>query len=75
MTSCRLQILQYLPYDKAVDWWAVGVLIYMMMAGQPPFMGEDQQEMFVTVQYCDVIYPKWMTNNSVTIVEGVCQVV
>ncbi len=28
------QIINYQPYDKSVDWWALGVLIYEMMVGR-----------------------------------------
>lgn len=28
-------------YNKAVDWWALGVLIYEMVAGYPPFYAEQ----------------------------------
>jgi len=29
-----LQIIINEPYGKSVDWWAYGVLIYEMLAGQ-----------------------------------------
>ncbi|KAG7671492.1 hypothetical protein Ndes2526B_g09344 [Nannochloris sp. 'desiccata'] len=33
-------------HGRAVDWWAVGVLIYEMVAGFPPFSQEDRVAMF-----------------------------
>lgn len=28
------QIISYQPYDHAVDWWALGVLIFEMLMGR-----------------------------------------
>ena len=28
------QILSYHPYNRAVDWWALGVLMYEMLVGR-----------------------------------------
>jgi serine/threonine protein kinase len=36
----RVEIIQGLPYDSSVDFWALGVLIYEMMVGKPPFDGK-----------------------------------
>ena len=29
------------PYGKAVDWWAVGVLLYELIVGRTPFEGRS----------------------------------
>lgn len=33
-------------YNKAVDWWALGVLIYEMVAGQAPFMADQPMALY-----------------------------
>lgn len=39
------EILQQLPYNKAVDWWAIGTLLYEMLSGLPPFYDQDPRVM------------------------------
>ena len=31
------EIIQSKGHDKGVDWWAIGVLIFEMLVGDPPF--------------------------------------
>jgi len=33
-------------YNKAVDWWALGVLIYEMAAGFPPFFADQPIQIY-----------------------------
>lgn len=35
------EIIQSKGHNKAVDWWALGVLIYEMLAGFPPFFDDN----------------------------------
>ena len=40
------EVLQGKAYGKAVDWWAVGTLMYEMLDGNPPFWEQDVQKMY-----------------------------
>lgn len=40
------EILMRTPYDQQADMWSVGVIIYLLLSGNLPFMGRSQRELF-----------------------------
>lgn len=40
------EIISNKGHGIAVDWWALGVLLYEMMIGDPPFLAEDPMELY-----------------------------
>lgn len=71
MELCGLQILQELEYGPSVDWWALGVLMYEMMAGQPPFEADNEDDLFESILHDDVLYPVWLSKEAVSILRAV----
>ncbi|KAG8238651.1 hypothetical protein J437_LFUL018399 [Ladona fulva] len=64
------EILQELDYGPSVDWWALGVLMYEMMAGQPPFEADNEDDLFESILHDDVLYPVWLGKEAVSILKG-----
>ncbi|XP_019724981.1 serine/threonine-protein kinase N1-like [Hippocampus comes] len=58
-------------YTRAVDWWGMGVLIYEMLVGESPFLGEDEEEVFDSIVNDDVTYPPWLPPDAVAIIQKV----
>jgi calcium-dependent protein kinase len=40
-------------YDKRCDLWALGVLTFMLLVGEPPFNGNDENAVFNKIKCCD----------------------
>ncbi|XP_073950078.1 protein kinase C-like isoform X2 [Choristoneura fumiferana] len=64
------EILQELEYGPSVDWWALGVLLYEMLAGQPPFEADNEDDLFESILHDDVLYPVWLSKDAVSILKG-----
>lgn len=64
------EILLEQDYGASVDWWALGVLMYEMMVGQPPFEADSEEDLFDSILKDDVLYPVWLSNEATSILKG-----
>ena len=51
------EMLEGKSYDRAVDWWALGTLMYEMLIGIPPFYHHKQHRMYRMIRKHSVNYP------------------
>lgn len=64
------EILKEQDYGTSVDWWALGVLMYEMMAGQPPFEADTEDDLFEAILHDDVLFPVWLTKNAILVLRA-----
>ncbi|KAL6989093.1 Phosphoenolpyruvate carboxylase kinase 1 [Sarracenia purpurea var. burkii] len=51
------EILSGREYSEKVDVWSAGVILYIMLAGVPPFYGESAAETFEAVMRGNLRFP------------------
>ncbi|XP_071808752.1 calcium/calmodulin-dependent protein kinase type II delta chain-like isoform X5 [Asterias amurensis] len=57
------EVLKKDPYGRAVDIWACGVILYILLVGYPPFWDEDQHRLYSQIKAGSYDYPspEWDT--------------
>ncbi|XP_042509982.1 phototropin-1 isoform X2 [Macadamia integrifolia] len=51
------EIISGAGHTSAVDWWALGILLYEMLYGYTPFRGKTRQKTFVNILHRDLKFP------------------
>ncbi|KAL7927214.1 serine/threonine protein kinase, AGC family [Trichoderma austrokoningii] len=51
------ELLKGEGYGKTVDWWTLGVLLYEMLTGLPPFYDENTNEMYRKILTASLNFP------------------
>ena len=52
------EIIQSKGHGKAVDWWALGILVYEMLAGYPPFYDENPFGIYQKILAGKIEFPR-----------------
>ena len=59
---CSPEVIDDL-YDERSDEWSCGVLMYILLCGEPPFQGETEEEIFANVKKGYIDFSKSKFNN------------
>jgi len=52
------EIIQAKGHNRAVDWWALGILVYEMLIGYPPFYDENPFTIYEKILNAKIEWPK-----------------
>jgi serine/threonine protein kinase len=67
------EIIKNKGHGFAVDWWALGVIVFEMLAGYPPFYGEDPMETYRKILEQPAEFPAHFTKHARDIIRKMLQ--
>jgi serum/glucocorticoid-regulated kinase 2 len=67
------ELLESQGYTKTVDWWTLGVLLYEMMTGLPPFYDENVNTMYQRILSDPLNFPPDMPSEARSVMTGLLQ--
>lgn len=57
------EILRGGGHGKAVDWWSLGILLYELTVGIPPFYSQNVNEMYHKIQHGALRFPPFLSED------------
>lgn len=62
-------------HDKAVDFWAIGIMMYELLTGTPPFCAFDPMKTYkIILKGIDALgFPNYISRNAVSLMRRLCR--
>eukprot|EP01119_Soliformovum_irregulare_P009135 TRINITY_DN2228_c0_g1_i1.p1 TRINITY_DN2228_c0_g1~~TRINITY_DN2228_c0_g1_i1.p1 ORF type:complete len:451 (+),score=96.83 TRINITY_DN2228_c0_g1_i1:22-1353(+) len=70
MTYMAPEIIEGQGYGKGCDWWGVGILLFDMLTGNPPFRHKDKYTLQQKILNDKLKLPHYFTNAASSLVKG-----
>ncbi|XP_077366723.1 serine/threonine-protein kinase Sgk1 isoform X2 [Festucalex cinctus] len=67
------EVLHKQPYDRTVDWWCLGAVLYEMLYGLPPFYSRNTAEMYDNILNKPLQLKANISNAARHLLEGLLQ--
>ncbi|KAI9483193.1 MAG: camp-dependent protein kinase 3 [Benjaminiella poitrasii] len=68
------EIIRSQGYTKAVDWWSLGILIFEMLTGHPPFTAKNPVDQYQKILECNITWPSYISPEAKDLLENLLKV-
>ncbi|XP_077596086.1 cGMP-dependent protein kinase 1 isoform X3 [Stigmatopora nigra] len=67
------EIIKNQGHDFAVDFWSLGILIYELLVGSPPFSSSEPQKIYAKILDGVLNYPPYLSEAAKSIISKLCR--
>eukprot|EP01138_Halocafeteria_seosinensis_P012455 gb/GECG01012727.1/.p1 GENE.gb/GECG01012727.1/~~gb/GECG01012727.1/.p1 ORF type:complete len:678 (+),score=85.63 gb/GECG01012727.1/:1-2034(+) len=67
------EILDKKGHGTAVDWWSLGMLLYEMLTGLPPWYTRDRKKLYERLRYAPLEFPDYVSDEARDLLSGLLQ--